>query len=889
MKKLIQFFIGILLLQLNSFAQPNLLEKKLTVNYKQASLNAVLNDLQNRYQLQFSYTNSDIPLDKKVNLKATNQPATLVLDKIFKPLQINYVPMGNKVVLKIMSTKGKGNDFSKKEAETSFLFQTIKGVVTDKDTRQPLPGATIVARSLNLVKTALADSNGNFKLNDINIGRQELEVSMMGYQKVILQGLLVGSAKEIVLNIEMTGEAGMLEQVTVTNHRDRKRASNEMASVSARSFTVEETNRYAASISDPARMALSFPGVSSTDDLSNELVIRGNSPKGMLWRLEGIEINNPNHFSDEGSSGGGVSMISANMLDNSDFYTGAFAAEYGNALSGVFDLKFRKGNTEKNEYSFYAGVLGVGGSIEGPFKKHSKASFLINYRYSTLGLLKRVGLNPVANGAVPEYQDLAFHFNFPTKAAGTFSLFGIGGLSNQRNDAEKDQKTWDTFYDKMNTDFEYTSGSMGLKHELAVSKSSYIRSIISYSGSLVNEDMDTLDKAYIPQLFGRDRYKNQSLRASTLLNYKLNKKNLIRTGIIYNYLFFDYNSLATRRSQGIQINYLKDKGNTSLVQSYFQWRHRLANSLSFNTGIHTSWFALSKDVSIEPRLGAEWNLNNKQSISLGGGLHSRIEPLILYFAKTTLTNGTRTSNNKDLDLTKAAHLVIGYNRRITNHTKFKVEAYYQYLFDAPVVNDPSIVSASLNSTSGYFMYDYNFNTLSNKGTGKNYGIEFSVERSLNNGYYFLLNTSLYDSKFTATNGKEYNTRFNGNYITNMVGGKEWKTGFKNQNLFGLNTKVTWTGGSRYSPVNETASREKGETIYVTDKINTIRTSDYLRWDLSFTYRINKPNVTHGFFIDIQNVINRQNIAGMIYDTDKSKSEILFHAGIVPNIHYKIEF
>ncbi|HYH14787.1 MAG TPA: carboxypeptidase-like regulatory domain-containing protein, partial [Flavisolibacter sp.] len=686
MKKLMQFFIGIVLLQLNSFAQQSQLEKRLTVHYNKISLQQVLIDLQNRYSFQFSYSNSEVPLQSKVTIKATNQTASFVFDQLFKPLHINYILVGNKIVLKAVNNRTRKDDLSKKIADHNLLFQTIKGNVIDKDTKQPLSGATIIIRATSPIKAAITDSNGFFKVNQVGIGRQEVEVTMMGYQKITITDLLVGSGKELVLNVEMLGEAGLLEQVTVKHHRDRQKASNEMATVSARSFTVEETNRYAASISDPARMALSFAGVSATDDLSNELVIRGNSPKGMLWKLEGIEINNPNHFTDEGSSGGGVSMISANMLDNSDFYTGAFPAEYGNALSGVFDLKFRKGNAEKQEYSFYAGLLGVGASAEGPFSKNGKSSYLVNYRYSTLGLLKKVGLNPISNGAVPEYQDLAFHLNFPTKSAGSFSLFGIGGISNQRKFANKDSKDWENFWDKIDTDFEYFTGSAGLKHELPVSRSSYIRSILSYSGSLVNEDMDTLDNSFNPQLFGRDRYANQAIRASTLLNTKLNNKNLLRTGIVYSHLLFDYSSLATRRSQGIQINYLKDKGHTSLLQTYLQWRYRLARSLSFNTGAHVSWFALSNDVSIEPRIGAEWNLNSKQSFTLGAGMHSRVEPLILYFAKTTLPDGTKASNNKDLDLTKATHFVFGYNRRLNNHLKFKAEAYYQYIYDAPVVS-----------------------------------------------------------------------------------------------------------------------------------------------------------------------------------------------------------
>lgn len=887
MKNLLLVFIAMLLLQLNGIAQENLLERKLTVDYKKVTLQNVLTDLRSRYNIQFSYSNSELPLSEKVHVIATNEPASVVFDKIFKPMQINYVLVGNKIILKAKPSDKKS--VSQLKVAEGFLHQTIRGSVIDKDTKQPIQGATIVVRNNNFLKSALSDSNGVFNIQNVTLGRQEVEITMMGYQKIIFPETLVGSAKENVLNIEMVSDAVLLESVTVKHHRDRQKSSNQMATVSARSFTVEETNRYAASISDPARMALSFAGVAATDDLSNELVIRGNSPKGLLWRLEGIEINNPNHFTDEGSSGGGVSMISSTMLDNSDFYTGAFAAEYGNALSGVFDLKFRKGNTEKREYSFSAGLLGISASAEGPINTKTKSSYLLNYRYSTLGLLRHIGLNPIQNGAVPEYQDLTFHINVPTKTAGTFSLFGIGGLSNQIREAEKNEDKWEGFGDKISSDFRYKSGSVGLKHEINLSKNSYLRSIASYSGGKILENQDTLDHQYEKQPFGRDLYLNQSARLSTMLNIKVDNKNLLRTGIIYNHIFFDYNSIATRRSQNIEIDYLNDKGNTSLMQSYFQWRHRLSNRVSFNTGVHATWFTLSKDFTIEPRTGAEWAINNKHAISFGAGLHSRIEPLVLYFAKPTLPDGTKLPNNKDLDLTKAAHVVLGYNWRLSDYTKLKVEGYYQHLYDVPIVDNPQVSISSLNSTSGYFLYDYNYGTLSNKGKGRNYGIEMSVERSLSKGYYFLINNSLYNSLFTAGAGKEFNTRFNGNHIINFVGGKEWRTGRNNKNLFGINTKFTWTGGIRYSPIDEIASAEKKETIVFQDKINTLKTSDYLRFDLSFSYRINKAGVAHSFFIDIQNLLNRQNVAGMYYDVDKSKIKLFHHAGFVPNINYRIEF
>ncbi|MGV3657751.1 MAG: carboxypeptidase regulatory-like domain-containing protein, partial [Chitinophagaceae bacterium] len=479
MKKLMAVFTGTVLLILNCLAQPSPLSRKITVDYKQQSLQTILTDLGATQGFEFSYANDNLPLTKKLSIKAVAEPAQQVFERLFTPLQISFVPVGKKIVLKA-NNKKVSTTTTINEVEKS-VHQTVRGVVLNKETRQPLAGATVVLQGSATPKYAITDEEGAFRFSNVPVGRQDLQITMTGYQSATLSGLLVNSAKEAVINVEMTESANLLETVTVKHRKDRQRPSNEIAVASARSFTVEETSRYAASIFDPAHMALSFAGVAASDDLSNELVIRGNSPKGVLWRLEGVEINNPNHFTDEGSSGGGVSMISSSMLDNSDFYTGAFPAEYGNALSGVFDLKFRKGNTEKREHAFMIGLLGTEASIEGPFKKGGKASYLVNYRYSTLALLKKLGMNPVNNGAVPEYQDLAFNLNFPTKGAGTFSFFGIGGTSRQVTEADKDAAKWETFWDRMNTDFRYRSASTGLTHEIHTGSNSYIRSVLSYS------------------------------------------------------------------------------------------------------------------------------------------------------------------------------------------------------------------------------------------------------------------------------------------------------------------------------------------------------------------------------------------------------------------------
>ena len=360
------------------------------------------------------------------------------------------------------------------------LTQTIRGTIVDQDSKMPLIGANVLILNTMNPQGATTDLEGYFKIENVKVGRVNLEVSYLGYETSILSEVMVTSGKEVVLNIELIESVENLNEVVVIAKLDKENPLNEMATVSARSFSVEETSRYAASFYDPARMALNYAGVAiggGTDDLNNEIVVRGNSPKGVLWRLEGIEIPNPNHFSNLGSSGGGISMLSSTMLTNSDFYTGAFPAEFGNATSGAFDVRLRNGNNEKREYAFMLSVLGLEAGIEGPFSKDSNASYLLNYRYSTLGLLTQLGLNIVDDDEVT-YQDLAFKISIPTAKMGTFGIFGLGGKNSASFEPAKDSIQWPlTGSDGEGFSEKETVGTIGLSHKIAFSGKSYLQTI----------------------------------------------------------------------------------------------------------------------------------------------------------------------------------------------------------------------------------------------------------------------------------------------------------------------------------------------------------------------------------------------------------------------------
>ena len=470
--------------------------------------------------------------------------------------------------------------------------QTIKGTITDKDSKIPLIGANIHVKSLPEPVGTSTDVEGNFRLNDIPIGRHDIEISYIGYEPMVLSSLMLTSGKEMVLNIELVESAISLEAAVVVADYDKTKTINEMATVSARSFSVEETSRYAASYYDPARMAQNYAGVTisgGNGDLYNEIIVRGNSPSGVLWRLEGIEIPNPNHFGSLGNSGGAISMLSSSTLSNSDFYTGAFPSEFGNAISGVFDLNMRNGNSDKREYSFMLGALGVEAAIEGPFNKNSSASYLINYRYSTLAALSAVGLNPVGD-VLPEYQDLSFKINVPTKKAGVFGLFGLAGKNRAYYEPTADTLRWESSDDKWGFEERQKVATVGLSHKIILNDNSYLKTVLAGSYNRYEEEDYWLDREnnYKKMVDEFSSFDDKIFRITSTYTNKLNAKNTVRAGVIFSQMNFDFEFKEVE--EDTLRTYLDNRGDAQMVQAFGHWKYRISKDWTLNTGLHYTLF-----------------------------------------------------------------------------------------------------------------------------------------------------------------------------------------------------------------------------------------------------------------------------------------------------------
>ncbi len=762
------------------------------------------------------------------------------------------------------------------------LTQVVKGKVIDKDSKTPIFGANIIIQESNPILGASSDLNGYFTIQDVPVSRVNIKISAIGYETQILPNIVIESGKETNLNIELIESFESLKEFVVSDKKEGE-ANNEMAIVSSKQLTTEATGRYAGSLNDPARMVTAFAGVVGNASGDNDIVVRGNSPRGILWRLEGVEIPNPNHFGSEGSSGGPVNTLNGSMLANSDFFSGAFAPEYGNALSGVFDSKFRVGNHEKREHSFSFGVLGLDATVEGPFSKNYNGSYLVNFRYSSLDLLDQTGI--IDFDGVPKYYDGSFKFNLPTKSMGNFVAFGLFGRSSIKQESGSSDENGESEVITEKTDFNAGMSVFGLKHFYNLKNGAYIKSYITLSNAFNGVDVnefDSISKSFFD--IYDDNINENHLRISTSYNSKFNTKSTLNVGVIYTQSYFDMKAVGTGFT-GISETYINDKGNGGIIQGYTSWKYRIKENVTLVSGLHYTQLLFNGKNSIEPRAGLRWNLNKRQYLTFGTGLHSRVENSSVYFANTSDDASTIENANKNLKLTKAAHFVIGYGHQINENISLKTEVYYQHLYDVPVSTDVSSQFSMINSSGGY-----SNSPLTSEGTGKNYGVELTLERFFSKGYYYMATGSLYESKYTPLDNVEYNSRFNANYAGNILFGKEFKlkSAKKNKTL-ALNLKATLIGGNRYTPIDLQSSIAADETVYHLDKINESKLDDIFILNFALIYRINKKKTTHEFKLDIQNVTNNQATVGYYYNDEDQKIESFAQLSILPNIMYVIKF
>ena len=752
--------------------------------------------------------------------------------------------------------------------------QTLRGVVNDRASGHPIPYATVRLTDMPDLG-AVCDSLGRFTLPKVPVGRHSVESSFMGYEPAIIREILVTSAKEVYLEIAMRENVNELNEVVVrANNRDE--AMNKMAVAGARMLSVEEASRYAGGFDDPARLVASFAGVAPSVS-NNGISIHGNAPHLLQWRLEDVEIPNPNHFADIATLGGGIlSSLSAQVLGNSDFFTGAFPAEYGNAVSGVFDMKLRNGNNQKNENTFQVGIMGIDFASEGPLSKKHKASYIFNYRYSTTGLLN------VDLGGKMDYQDLNFKLNFPTRSAGTFSAWGTALIDKFKSSFDRDPGKWDYLEDAAQAHSTQYMAAGGITHRYFFDENTLLKTTLAGTYSDQEAFQWSFDRELNSSPFLDQYSRSTNLILTSSLNRKISNRFSNKTGFTYTQMFYNMDmKLAPFIDKPLEL-ISKGDGNTSLLSAYNSSSWGMSDQLSLNFGLYGQLLTLNNRWTLEPRAGLKYQANAKTSFALAYGMYSRMEKLDVYFVKTQSTG--EESVNKNLDFTKAHHLMLSFAYKVSNNMSLKVEPYIQFLYDVPVMRDSSF---SVLNRSDFYVE----NTLVNKGRGRNIGVDITWERALSKGLYYMVTASLFDSRYRGGDGVWHNTRFNRKYVLNGLIGKEWMLGRNKQNILSVNLKMTLQGGERYAPIDveATMAHPDKEVQYDETRAYSIQRSPMLIGNYTVSYRINKRRVSHEFAIKGINFTGAKEYIQHLYNIKTEKIEASEQKTGLTNISYKIEF
>ena len=759
-------------------------------------------------------------------------------------------------------------------AQTNQANQTIRGQVCDVASGEPMIGVTITVENGSTMAT-VSDVDGNFEIKNVPVGRHSVRATYIGYEPVLLKEQLVSSGKELVLTLRMRESISELGEVVVKPRVNKQLPLNEMAQVGARMFSVEEASRYAGGMADPARTASMFAGV-ATGGATNGISIHGNSPQMLQWRVEGVEVPNPNHFAEITEAGGGVfTSLNGTVLANSDFLTGAMPAEYGNALSGAFDMKMRVGNNTKYEHAVQVGTLGVDFASEGPLAKGSKASYLVNYRYSFLEIAKKLHAINMEHETL-DYQDLSFKFNMPTSKAGTFAVWFTGLIDNYESNA-LDPSEWETLWDMNDSWSRQRSCALGVNHTFRFKTGGTLHSSVAFTGAYRKLGIDDYDVAMtkMPDMLGRNSQWNVII--STQHQHKFSSRYTMQNGFEHQHLDFhtwlDYIKVVG----GPLYRIYESEGNTGLTRLYTNHKVAISSRLSAVAGVNVMWFNLNNQWLVEPRVSVQYKLSPSSTISLAYALNSRKESTDTYF----VTGGY----NEDLGLTRSHHISASFAQRLGENAMLKIEPYWQWLFDVPVEQGTTYSILNHNLF-------YQDRALVNEGAGRNYGIDLTLERYLKDGLYGMLTATLFKSEYRDAQGEWHHTRHDRGWITNILGGKEWMVGKSRKNVFGLNGRLTLMGGDRYTPMvpgttyEDVAKRPDRTIPQDGDNPYSKQMNMNIGFAFSVKYTINKKHTSHHFILEY---LQMRSFHGQTFDIRSHELVDKFTSLTFPNIAYRVEF
>ncbi|MBX3045069.1 MAG: TonB-dependent receptor [Candidatus Kapabacteria bacterium] len=762
---------------------------------------------------------------------------------------------------------------AKSETET-IPSQNVKGNVLNQKNLQPVTGATIAILDTKLGTYSKKD--GAFLIKDVPVGRHTLRISAVGFEPRIMN-IVVTSGRETVINANIIESFVLMEEIIVTANKSSFVPINESVMISATEFTVDDAQRFAGSRMDPARMAQNYAGVLGANDSRNDIIIRGGAPTELLWRVDGLDIPNPNHFATQGATGGPVSAINTMILDNSDFLTGAFPVEYQDRMSGVFDLRTRSGNRDNYEYYGQFGFNGIELGAEGPLPGR-KGSFLASYRYSFLGLLEVMGVD-FGFAGIPKYQDASFKTDLSASQNHKISLTGLWGTSDINiKESETDDPATGENDIKNGTDFL----ALALNWNYLISEKVYINTLLGFNYANYRTALDSITvsqegvvSSLDPWFTSRNSEGFYNLKST--LNYSPDKRNIFKFGLEGRFRFYDFSEeRLTPSSDGSFYNLLSD-GNTTQYMMFANWNHRFTSEFQINAGILTQYLSLSGKTTFEPRLSAAYKISEISTLNAGFGVHRQSLPLITAMS---------TESGDNLNFMQSLHYIAGYSVLLADDAFIKVEGYFKDISNAPV-NANEATSFSFLNAGANFGSVFTSNALESAGLGKTYGAELSLIKNFTDGYYITATASYVRQEYRGSDRVWRSGAFDNQYIFNILGGYEWVI----SPTFTLEFAVRYThaGGAPYTPIDVERSLRDNTTRYIDSEAFSLRNPDYSRFDLRIDFRHNLNNMSIISYFSVENLFVKQNVLMSVWDGSNQEVKQVYQLGFFPIGGVRIEF
>ena len=734
----------------------------------------------------------------------------------------------------------------------------IYGKITDAVTNQPLIGVNVFLEGTNYGDAT--DLNGRYEIKGIPSNTYRIKASIIGYSSKTKTDIVVRSSKPIEVDFSLVEEAIKLQDVTVRSEYFSKSPTE---IISTRSLGYEEIRRSPGGFEDVVRSLSVLPGVAQADAGRNDLIVRGGAPSENLYIVDGIEIQNINHFGTQGAAGGPLSYINLDFVKEATFSTGGFPAEYGDKLSSVLRINLRKGREDRLGGKATVSASQFGLNLEGPLGKGN--NFIFSARRSYLDFIfKAAGF-----GFVPEYYDIISKADFKIDNRNSISYLFVGAFDNVKYFNETADQRFDNSRVLGSDQKQYATG-VTWQHLI---DNGFLN--FTLGRTFVDYNTQQRDSLLNPIFRNISREQENSLKAD--LVYKFSPSSEINAGLTGKLIKFNADVLIpdfiTTFGDTLPVNSLVTKDNYSKAAAYLNLNNIFFGKLKTNLGVRLDYFnPLTKKVYPAPRVSASYSLTDLTSVNASAGIYYQ-SPSYIWLALN--------ENKNALQDIRADHLVLGIDHMLREDTQVKLEGYFKWYSDYPTsLIRPYLILA--NTGAGFAGADDNFSSfgiepLTDKGKGISRGVELSVQKKLSDlPFYGIMSITYNESEFTPLDGITRPGIYDQKWIMNLSGGykfnKEWEASMK----------FRFASGSPYTPFESDGTQLV--SLYLSEYYQPLHSLDVRvdkRWYFS--------NLTLITYIDIQNIYNNKNSNSLRWNPRTQKAEKGESIGILPSIGVSLEF